>query len=99
MHSPVQSVRSRWFISAATAWSAILYAAFATAFAPLGLDPYLYHGGWSDPALLRVAAGALTAGLILGVVRERSLSLWPGVLAHYATLLFVSLGREVTRAF
>lgn len=81
---PVQEVRGRWFVSRPTLASALLYAlvtAVATqlwlAAPPVAAHPTLTAAvHWGLPA-----AGALVAGLALGMIRERSLSVWPGFAA------------------
>ena len=92
LDSPVQSVGGRWFLSRPVSASAVLYAT-ATVIASWGLiagPPAL------PPPLDRVAQlgaagqyglcalGALVAGVALGVIRERSLSIWPAVAAAVA---------------
>jgi hypothetical protein len=89
----VQTVRSRWFLSAATHCSALLYAALVTALAPLGLHPA--SSSWSDPHQIRIALFGLLTGWLLGVVRERSLSLWPGILAQWGAVLVSVASREL----
>jgi hypothetical protein len=79
LESGAQSVGGPWFVSRATVVSGVLYAVVtagaslswirASATEPLG----------SVERLLLVAAGALLAGSCLAMIRERSLSLWPGV--------------------
>ncbi|MCP3956258.1 MAG: hypothetical protein GY719_00210 [bacterium] len=78
LDSPVQTVAGRWFVSVPNLASSALYA-FATAVAtwrwiagpPLGLAHLQQLALW--------AAAAFLAGLALGMIRERSLSVWPGV--------------------
>lgn len=81
----VQSVRGRWLLSRPALAAAFLYAAVTAAVVALGL--------WIAPPAWELsgtgpwgAAGvtALASGLALGMIRERSLSVWPGVLAAAA---------------
>ncbi len=80
----VQTPGGPWLLSAATWVSALVYASFTLA---LSL-PRIVLGPTRllEPSLetLLVAASALVGGLALGAMRERSLSLWPGVLAQFA---------------
>lgn len=79
----IQVVGGSFFVSLPAAVTAALHAVLLPALAALwwvGPAPQLAErlGGlalWST-----VAAGALVTGLVLGMVRERSLSLWPGIL-------------------
>ncbi|MEE8526469.1 MAG: hypothetical protein V3T72_21245 [Thermoanaerobaculia bacterium] len=90
LESRVQRVRGRWFLSRPAIAAGFLYAVATAAVVDLGvwiappshLLPAL--GEWGTAAI----ASAL-AGLALGVMRERSLSVWPGV----AALTFGSLLR------
>ncbi len=77
----VQRVADPWILSVPVLLSALLYAlaalaAWAIGFTqPLvGLSPLLAGG--------LVGMSALIGGLSLGIIRERSLSLWPGVIAQ-----------------
>ena len=79
LESRPQSVGGAWFVSRAAWTSAFLYALVTVgASLPwiLGADPE-----WLDvrEKLGLVGGGALVAGIALGMMRERSLSLWPGV--------------------
>jgi hypothetical protein len=85
LENRVQRVRGRWFLSRPVIAAAGLYA-FVTAAAvelrvwiapPVHLIPGL--GAWGTAAV-----AAFVAGLGLGVMRERSLSIWPGVAALLA---------------
>jgi hypothetical protein len=91
-HGRVQSVRSRWFLSSACLWSALIYAAFVTATAALAWRPSA--SGALDLGFVRTGAAALCAGWLLGLVRERSLSLWPGVALQTLAVL-LGIGREL----
>lgn len=69
---------SRWFVSRPTLVSGLLHPAFVALFMVLWLPaPALPL----EPALqwTVIVVAALVCGLGLGLVRERSLSLWPGV--------------------
>ena len=79
LDAPVQKPGGPWFFSRAVGVSAFAYA-LATLVATL---PWilLSPAPWIEPVeeIVVVAAAALAGGLALGVIRERSLSLWPGV--------------------
>lgn len=83
LDSPVQGVRGRWFFSRSTLISALLYTLLTVPATWFWLEstPWVVGGSASLPAL---ALGALHAGLALGMIRERSLSLVPGILAQLA---------------
>ncbi len=85
LDSPVQSPGGRWFVSSPVWASALLYAA-ATVVAARGViarpPPLLELDFAADLALC--AAVALLAGIALGMIRERSLSLWPAFVAAVA---------------
>ena len=79
----VQGIGGAWFLSLPNAVAAVLFAAatatacrFWTAPLPFELPPEVAPWSWAI-----VFALALLAGLALGAIRERSLSLWPAVLA------------------
>jgi hypothetical protein len=95
-HGPVQSLRGRWFLSSATLGSGVLYALFAAAFAAalaaLGFPSWVSSP--TDLALVPLVASALAAGWLLGLVRERSLSIWPCVIAQ-ALAVAAGIGRVV----
>jgi len=83
LDSPVQSVAGRWFVSGPVLAAAALYALATVALShvwvggpPLDLD--------AGMRLARIGGGALAAGVALGMIRERSLSLWPGAAAAAA---------------
>ncbi len=71
-----------WRLSAAACGSAALYALTVTGVSLPGI--LLDETPWLGPAqeIGLVAASAALGGLALAVVRERSLSLWPGVAAQ-----------------
>ncbi len=78
LEAPVQTVRSRWFISLPALASAVLYTAVTT------LACLILTAGPSLPlappwGLLALVAGAFLCGLSVAMIRERSLSLWPAV--------------------
>lgn len=76
-----QRVGGRWFLSIPALNSALLYGGLAALLAWGGL----LHPAWGPlPGPAVPAAGTLgfALGLVLGFVRERSLSLWPGLLAQ-----------------
>jgi hypothetical protein len=80
----LQSPDGPWRPSAATWVSALLYAAatLLLSLLPIELAPSPLFGWRIEVAL--VGGAALVGGLALGVLRERSLSLWPGVVAQFA---------------
>ena len=87
--APTERVGGAWFLSRPVWWSAALYAVLALVGWQLGSVampfPMTSHSvlasilGPLVPVLL-----ALGAGLGLGLIRERSASLWPGVAAQAA---------------
>lgn len=83
LDSPVQSVAGRWFLSGPVLASAALYALLTAAASHVWLS-----GPPADFATVArmstVGAGALAAGIALGMIRERSLSVWPAVAAALA---------------
>ncbi len=80
----VQGLGGPWFLSMATLASAVLAALVGMSVAPVllttALEPLLPWGRAGTVAL--GGGGALLASLALGMIRERSLSLLPGVLAQ-----------------
>ncbi|MEM6793635.1 MAG: hypothetical protein AAF725_06605 [Acidobacteriota bacterium] len=92
----VQAVGGGWFLSLPNLAAAVLYAAACTAAltwwtAPLATPEAVESFSWAV-----VAAGAFAVGLVLGAIRERSLSLWPAVAAvcvgSLCRLAFVLMG-------
>ncbi len=79
-HGPVQRVAGAWFVSRATAISALFYAAACLAISiswtVTGPEPFPQQ----PLELVMTVVTALAGGVALGVVRERTLSIWPGVL-------------------
>ena len=80
LDSPVQTAGSRWFISMPVLASAGLYALASIAVArfwiagpPLALE--------TTHQMAMTGGAALWVGVALGMLRERALSLWPGVVA------------------
>jgi hypothetical protein len=84
LDSRVQSVGGRWRISAAAWVSAGLYALASVAIwlPRSGRTPVRLYADLGVPELAVVAASAALAGLALAMMRERSLSVWPGVVAQ-----------------
>jgi hypothetical protein len=78
LDAPVQMPGGPWFLSRAAVVSAFAYA-LATLAATLP-SIFLSPAPWIEPVeeIAVVAAAALAGGLALGVIRERSLSIWPG---------------------
>ena len=79
LDAPVQMPGGTWYLSQADFVSAFAYtlAALATTLPWIFLSP----APWIEPVeeIAVVAAAAFGGGLALGVIRERSLSIWPGV--------------------
>jgi hypothetical protein len=80
----VQQTGGPWFLSRATAATAALYAgATVLLAAPLFAgSPLALPRAMPAQELALVGVSALVAGLALGMMRERSRSIWPGVLAQ-----------------
>jgi len=80
--SKLQSPDGPWRISLATWVSAVVYAAatLALSIPSIALSPSPLVAEAAEIAL--VVVGALAGGLALGILRERTLSLWPGVAAQ-----------------
>ncbi|MEM7410786.1 MAG: hypothetical protein AAF430_11170 [Myxococcota bacterium] len=78
---PVQHPGGPWWLSRATWVSALAYAAVTSAFSiPTFFGTGLEQLGLSSREMLAfVASSALLGGLALGVIRERSLSIGPGI--------------------
>jgi hypothetical protein len=80
MDFPSQRPAGPWFLSVPVVVSALLFTACTVGAWKLGtLVPALPLPG---PALAWVGGGGALAGLSLGLLRERSLSLWPGILVQ-----------------
>ncbi len=82
---PTQLVRGRWFVSQPALISGLLYALTTVAFAWVWIAP-------APSAIARLGSvaswsilglGSLTVGVSAAMVRERSLSVWPAVLALF----------------
>ncbi len=76
---PVQRVEGPWFASRATLISTLFYAMASV------IVPIAWIFGAAKPSLTPLEIGvagaaAIAGGLSLGVIRERTLSIWPGVL-------------------
>jgi hypothetical protein len=82
LDSHVQSPGGPWHVSGAAWGSAALYALTAVAFSlpVVWVEPSRLLPGAEEIALL--AGAALVGGLALAMIRERSLSLWPGIAAQ-----------------
>ena len=88
----VQSVGGRWFVSGAVWSSALLYALatlvlwyFGFASVSAGVLAFGNPGVWGQAGV--VGGSAFILGLALGMIRERSLSLWPGLVLHLLAVL------------
>ena len=90
LDGPVQMVGGPWFVSRATAVSSLLYAAGALALtAPWVLvAPFPLLS--TQQEFSAVAAAALLAGLALGLMRERTRSIWPGVGVQLVALVLTA---------
>ena len=75
----VERVGGPWFISRATAASAVLYALFCLGLSLAWRSNELVPFPDQPIELAITGASALIGGVALGMIRERSLSLWPGV--------------------
>lgn len=78
LDAPTQGVGDRWFLSWPSVVSSVLYALLLVAVVPVSGGP-----PWAVAAPLGVAvvgASGLVVGLGLGMIRERSLSVVPGIL-------------------
>lgn len=81
LDSRVQAVGSRWFVSAPVASSALLYALATVAashFWTAG-PPAMLQDLSDVPELAVTGVAALVFGLSAGMIRERSMSVWPAV--------------------
>ncbi len=85
LDSPVQSAGGRWFVSHPV-WASAVFYALATVAASRSViaapPPLLDAGAAANFGLC--AAAALVTGIGLGMIRERSLSLWPAFAAAVA---------------
>jgi membrane protease YdiL (CAAX protease family) len=86
--TPIQSCCSRWFFSWPSIASAFLYAAFLVGLVFL---PDILHGDFQMQAILVRALAAFGFGLTAGFARERSHSVFPGVLFYSAAMAFFVL--------
>ncbi|MDX2447902.1 MAG: CPBP family intramembrane metalloprotease [Desulfobacterales bacterium] len=82
----VQSYNSRWFFSYPAIISAILYAAFITGFLFL---PEIFKGTFQAQSIAETAFAAFVFGLVNGVVRERSHSIFPAIVFHAIAFLVI----------
>ncbi len=82
----VQSYNSRWFFSYPAIISAILYAAFITGFLFL---PEIFKGTFQAQSMAETAFAAFVFGLVNGVVRERSQSIFPAIVFHAIAFLVI----------
>ncbi len=93
LDSRVQTVRGRWLVSWPTLASALLYAGTSLAVAKIWVDNTPV---WVElaPRWAQLGLAALLVGVAQGMIRERSLSIWPGVVAAVAGG-FLRLGLRV----
>ncbi|MCB1032912.1 MAG: CPBP family intramembrane metalloprotease [Acidobacteria bacterium] len=78
---PIMRVSGPWFVSVPALVSSLLFSGLGALMAWMGL----LHQVWPTlpgPHPLVCAALAFVLGLVLAVIRERSLSLWPGFLVQ-----------------
>ena len=83
LDSRVQTIGGDWFLSRPTAASAVLYTAVTLGLVGSGLvaTPWTLGDPLADLGLQLGAA--LTVGVSLGMLRERCLNLWWGLLFHF----------------
>ncbi len=90
LDGPVQRPGGPWFLSRAASMSSVIYG-LATVVVTL---PWVLFAPttWIDPVgeIATVAASATVSGLVLGIIRERSLSIWPGVALQGLAGLFAA---------
>ena len=84
----VQSYNNRWFFSYPAIMSAILYAAFVTGLLFL---PETFKGTFQPQSIAETAFAAFAFGLVNGVVRERSHSIYPAIVFHAIAFLVIVL--------
>ena len=82
----VQSYGSRWFFSYPVIVSAILYAAFITGLLFL---PEIFKATLQLQSIAATALAAFAFGLVSGVVREHSHSIFPGIVFHTIAFLII----------
>ncbi len=80
---PVQRVAGRWFVSVPTLVSSAVCAVVAAAALGAGMLRLPFSTGSAWTAMALVIVGGLLSGLTLGMIRERSLSLWPGAVVQW----------------
>ncbi len=80
---PVQRVAGRWFVSVPTLVSSALCAVVAAAAFGAGMLRLPIATGSAWVAMVLVIVGGLLSGVSLGMIRERSLSLWPGAVVQW----------------
>jgi len=80
---PVQAVAGKWFVSVPTLVSAALCGLVSLTALGAGMLslPFTVGSVWIETAMVLV--GGLLSGLTLGMIRERSLSLWPGAVVQW----------------
>ena len=83
LDSPVQGPGTRWFLSRPALASGVLYALVTTGASHLWIAPVALAGADFWPRTATTAGLALVVGLALAMSRERSLSLWPGVVTLF----------------
>jgi len=86
----VQIYNSRWFFSYPVIISAILYAAFITGLLFL---PEILKGIFQAQSMAETAFAAFAFGLVNGVVRERSHSIFPAIVFHAIAFLVILFTR------
>ncbi|MEM7354858.1 MAG: hypothetical protein AAF657_28880 [Acidobacteriota bacterium] len=93
LDSPVQTVGSRWFVSGPVLAQAGLYALATVAASRYWIagPPFALDG---VEQMAATGGAALVVGIALGMIRERTLSVWPAALAALLGAL-VRIGVEV----
>jgi len=84
----VQNYNNRWFFSYPVIISAILYASFITG---LLILPEVSKGTFHAQSTAETAFAAFAFGLVNGVVRERSHSIFPAIVFHIVAVMAIAL--------
>jgi len=96
LQSPVQSPAGRWFVSRPALVSGLLYGLVlgGAAVPRAAFSRVPFPVTWVD--VTEVTGAAVLSGIALAMMRERSLSLWPGVGIHVvAALVGIALGTRL----
>jgi membrane protease YdiL (CAAX protease family) len=84
----VQNYNNRWFFSYPVIISAILYASFITG---LLILPEVSKGTFHAQSTAETAFAAFAFGLVNGVVRERSHSIFPAIVFHIIAVMAIAM--------